>query len=120
MHPHSAHDGCVIGDAGARPDLRLSVGYDHSVIQVMVVGIDVGVIGNRAAFVDHDFAPVVQQDVFVDYAIVFNGQVVAVGNFHAMKNLHVFTNVFEHMFGNHGAHPKAQPVIDPHRGTVKH
>jgi hypothetical protein len=37
-----------------------------------------------------------------------------------MKDLYVFSHMFEHMFRNHGTHAEAQPVIDAHRRAVKH
>src|ERR1051326_8442968 len=101
MDAHAAHHRCVIGDPGARADLRFTVGNDHSVIQVVIVGIDVGIIGNRAVFVNNDFAPIIQQHVLVDRAVILDGQVVAVRNLNAVKDLHILPDVFQHMIAKH-------------------
>ena len=97
VHANAAHYRCVIGNAGAWANLRLPVGHDHSVIQVVIMGINVGVIGNRAVFMNDDFASIVQQHVLVDRAVIFDGQVVAVRNFNAVKDLYVFSDVLEHV-----------------------
>src|SRR4051812_24797835 len=34
---HTAHDSRVIGDAGTRSDLALTIGNDHAVVQIVVV-----------------------------------------------------------------------------------
>ncbi len=63
---------------------------------------------------DDDFAAVVQQHVFVDHRIVFDGQVIAVRNFHAVENLHVLADVLEHVFRDHRAHAVPQPMVQPY------
>ncbi len=60
-----------------RADLGFLVGDDHAVVQIVGVRIDVGVIGDRTALMDDDLAAIVEQNVFVDGAIVFDRQVVA-------------------------------------------
>src|SRR5882724_8513072 len=73
----AAHHGGVVGDARARADLGLGVVDDHAVVQIVVVRVDVGVVGDRRALVDDDFAAIVEQNVFVYGAVVLDGEVVA-------------------------------------------
>src|SRR4051812_12758404 len=58
-HFYARHHGGVISDAGLGADLRARVLDDHSVIEVVIMRVDVGVIGNRAALVDDELAAVV-------------------------------------------------------------
>ncbi len=67
-----------------------------------------------------DFAPVIEQHILVNGAVVFDGEVVAVRNLHAVENLDVLADVLEDVFGQHGTHAKAQPVIQAGGRAVKH
>ncbi len=97
----------MVGDAGARADLRFVVRHDHAVVQVVGVGVDVGVVGDGAAGVDDDLAAVVEQDVFVDGAVVFHRQVVAEGNLDAVEDFYVLAAMLEDVAREHVAHAKA-------------
>src|SRR5579859_6868813 len=111
VHANAAHDGCMIGDACARADFRLRIGHDHAVVEVVLVGVHVGVVGNGAALMDHDFAPVIEQNVLVNHAVVFDREVVSVGDFHAVEDLYVFADVLENVTGQHVTHAVAKPVV---------
>src|SRR5437016_9159194 len=69
---------------------------------------------------DDDLAAIVEENIFMDDAVVFNGQVVSERDFHAVEYLYVHAAMFEDVTGEHGAHPKAQPVVQSHRGAVVH
>ena len=103
-----------------RPDLSLCIGDDHAVIQIMFMRIDIGVVGDRRAFMNDHLATVIEQHVFVDGAVVFDGQVVTIRDFHAVEYLHVLPNMFQHMLREHGAHAKAEPMVQPHGRAIEH
>ncbi len=65
-------------------------------------------------------AAVVEQNVLVDGAIVFDRQVVAEGKLNAVKDLDVVAAMFEYVAGQHGAHLVSQPVIQADRRAVVH
>src|SRR5438874_9790077 len=67
-----------------------------------------------------DLSAIVEENIFMDDAVVFNGQVVSERDFHAVEYLYVHAAMFEDVTGEHGAHPKAQPVVQSHRGAVVH
>src|SRR5205807_8224015 len=58
--------------------------------------------------------------IFVNGAIVFDGQVIAERKFHAVKYLYVLAAIFEDVAGEHGAHSEPQPMVEPDGGTVVH
>src|SRR5580698_10550931 len=53
-------------------------------------------------------------------AVVFHGEVVAVGHFHAVENLYVLSARLENMASQHGTNPVSQPVVEAGRGAVEH
>src|SRR6266568_6570702 len=67
---YSAHHGCVIGDASLGPDFGLVIVHDHAVIQIVGVGVNVGVVGDGTAFMYDDLSAIVEQHVFMDGAVV--------------------------------------------------
>src|SRR5678815_5424491 len=67
-----------------------------------------------------DLPAVVEQNVFVDGAIVFDRQVVTEGKFHAVKDFDVVAAMPEHMPGQHGAYFMSQPVIQADWRAVVH
>src|SRR6266566_3018817 len=69
---------------------------------------------------NNELAAVVQQNVFVNCAIVFHREVVAEGDFHAVENLHVLAAMLEYMTSEHSAHSEPEPVIQPHGRAVVH
>ena len=69
---------------------------------------------------DDDFAAVIEQNIFVDGAVVFDCQVVAEGEFHSVKNFHVTAAMLENVAGKHGAHRMPQPVVQAHGRPVIH
>ena len=110
----------MIGNARLGANLGFLVVDDHAIVEVVGVRVHVGIVRNRRTLVNDDFAAIIQQHVFVDGAVVFDGQVVAKRNFHPVKNLHVLSAVLEYMAGQHGAHAKSQPVIQADGRTVIH
>jgi len=62
---------------------------------------------------DDDLAAIVEENIFMDDAVVFNGQVVSERDFHAVEYLYVHAAMFEDVTGEHGAHPKAQQWFNP-------
>ena len=117
---YSTHYGCVIGDAGLWTNFGAMITHDHAVVEVVGVRVNICVVGNRAALVNDDLTAVVQQNVFVDGAIVLDRQVIAEGYFDAMKNLDVLATVFENVAREHGANAISQPVVQAYRRTVIH
>ncbi len=89
----------MVGDACLRTNLRFGIGHDHAVVEVVLVRVHVGVVGDGASSVDDDLAPVVQQCVFVDGAVVFDRQVVTEGELHAVEDLYVLAQVLEDVPG---------------------
>ena len=53
---------------------------------------------------DDNFAAVVEQDVFVDGAVVFDREVIAKRKFHAMKYFDVAAAMLENVARKHGTH----------------
>jgi hypothetical protein len=49
--------------------------------------VNVGIVGDAGTFVQDDLAAIVEQDVLVDGAGVFDGEVVAVGELDVVKDL---------------------------------
>jgi len=47
----------------------------HAIVQIVGVGVDIGVIGDRRSFVNDDFSSVIEKHVFVNGAVVLDGQV---------------------------------------------
>src|SRR6059058_1946931 len=67
-----------------------------------------------------NFSAIIEENIFMDDAVVFDCQVVAERDFHAVEYLYVLAAMFEDVTGEHGAHPKAQPVIQSHGRAVVH
>ena len=61
----------------------------------MGVGVDIGVVGDTGALVEDDLSAVVEHDVFVDGAGVFDGEVVAVGELDVVEDFDVLAEVTE-------------------------
>src|SRR4051812_43347446 len=101
----------MISYARSRADLRPGIAHNHSIVEVVRVGIDIGVIGNRRAFTNNDFTAIIEQDVFVNYAVVLNGKVVAERDLNPVKDLHVLATMFEDVAGDHVAHAETEPVV---------
>src|ERR1700682_3516946 len=96
---HPAQHRCMVSDACLGADLRLVIADDHAVVEIVSVRVDVGVIGNRRSFMNDDLSPVIEQNVLVNGAIVFDGQVVTEGKLHAVKDFDVVAAMFEYMAG---------------------
>jgi len=96
-NPHSAQYSRMIGDASLGADLGFVIADDHAVVEIVCVRVDVGVIGDRRSFVNDDLPAVVEQNVFVNGAIVLDRQVVAEGKLHAVKNLNVTAAMLENV-----------------------
>src|SRR5258708_16216999 len=120
VYPDAAHHRCVIGNTRLGTDFGAGVGDDHAVIQVVLVGVDIGVVGYGAAGVHDDLSTVIQQYILVDHAVVFDRQVVAVGKLHAVEYLDVLAHMLEDVFREHGAEAESLPVVDPNRRAVIH
>ena len=58
MHPHPAHDRGMVGDARLGPDLGFGVGNNHAIVQIVLMGVDVGVIRDGGTLVDDDFTAI--------------------------------------------------------------
>ena len=69
---------------------------------------------------NNDLATVVEQDVFVDGAIVLNREIVSKRHFHSVEYLYVLPAMLEDVPSQHGPHPEPQPVIKSCRRSVKH
>ena len=119
-HSHAAQHGCVIRDSCPRTDLSLVIVHDHTVVQIMRVRIDVGVIGDGRAFVNDDLAAVIEQNVFVDGAVVLHRQVVAIRHFDTMKDFHILAAVLEDVPGQHRANPIPECMIHSNGRPVVH
>src|SRR6478752_7387343 len=98
----------MIGNTSPRANLGLVIADDHAVIEIMGVGIHIGIVGNGTAFMNDDLAPIIQEHVLVNCAIIFDRQVVAKRKFHSMKYLYVLTAKFEDVTGQHCAHAEPQ------------
>src|SRR5579872_2097363 len=120
MHPDPTHNGRVVGNPCLRAYFCLCVGHDHSIVKVMLMGIYVGVIRDGAAGMDHDFTAIVEQDVLMDYAVVFHRQVISKGDFDPVKDLYVLTDMFEDMAAKHGSHAISEPVVQANGRAIKH
>ena len=114
-NPYAAHHRSVISNPRPWPNLSLMVGNNHAIVQIMRMRINIGIVGNRTAFMNDDFATIIKQNIFVDGAIVFNCQVVPIRNFHSVKNFNVLATVLEDVLRKHGAHAEPEPVIQPGR-----
>ena len=77
-----------------RPDFRFVIADDHSVVQIMGMRVHVGVVGDGTARVDDEFAAVVEQNLFVNGAIVFNGEAVAECDLDAVEKFNIIAAVF--------------------------
>ena len=73
---HAGENGRVIGDANAVSDARSRRLDLVDVVDVVVVGIDVCVVGNRDVVADVDAAAIVEQHVTVDDHVVAEREVV--------------------------------------------
>ena len=82
--------------------------------------VDVCVVGDRTTLVDDDLTAIIEQNVFVDSAIVLDGQVVSERNLHPVKDFYILPAVFKNMARQHGAHSIPEPMIQAHRRTVIH
>src|SRR6266481_8142845 len=120
MNAHAAHDRRVIRNAGIRTDFCFSIAYDHAVVEIMIVRIDIGVIGDGAAAMNNDFSAVVQQNMPMDHAIIFHGQIVSKGKFYPMEDFYILADVFKNMPGKHGPYPETQPVVLSEGRAVEH
>src|SRR5205807_1822466 len=69
---------------------------------------------------DDELAPVIQQNVLVDGAVVFHRQVVAETDFYPMENLYVLAAMLEDVARQHAPHAEPQPMIQARRRAVKH
>jgi hypothetical protein len=116
----SGEYGGVIRDAGARPELSHLVGDVRLVVDVVGVRVDVGVVGDAGSFVQDDLAAIVEQDVLVDGAGVFDGEVVAVGELDVVEDFDVLAEVPEDVAAKHAAEAEAEPVVQAEGGAVEH
>src|ERR1700679_1716082 len=116
----SCEHGSVIGDAGVRAEFGDLVGDVGLVVDVVGVGVDVGEIGDAGAFVEDDLAAVVEHNVFMDGAAVFDGEVVAVGELDVVEDFDVLAEVAEDVAAKHAAEAKAKPVVEADGGAVEH
>src|SRR5207245_8260445 len=66
------------------------------------------------------FSAISEENILRYDAVVFDSQVVAERDFQAVEYLYVLAAMFEDVTGEHGAHPKAQPVIQSHGRAVVH
>ena len=67
----------MIRDPRLGSDFRLVIANDHAVVEIMGMGINISVVGDGTASVNDELAAIIQQNVFVDGAIVLDRQVVA-------------------------------------------
>src|SRR5258708_23696280 len=104
----------MVSDACLAADLRLVIADDHPVIEIVRVRVDVGVVGNRRSFMNNDLSAVIEQNVLVNGAIVFDRQVVTEGKLHAVKDFDVVAAMFENMAAPHGTHPVSPPLMHAH------
>src|SRR6266567_1789320 len=89
-------------------------------VDVMGVGVDVGVVGDAGALVENDLATVVEHDVFVDGAPVADGEIVAVGELDVVEDFYVLAEVAEDVAAEHAAEAEAEPMIEADGGAVEH
>ena len=74
--------------------------------------VNICVIGDGASLANDELAAVVEENIFVDDAVVLDREVVAERNFNSVKELHILAKRLEHVFGDHVAHAISQPVIE--------
>src|SRR5579864_4132805 len=117
---YAAHHRGMVSDAREGAEFGALHVDDHAVVQIVLVGVDIGIVGDRGTLVDDELAAVIEQNVLVDGAVVLDGEVVAVGNLDAVEDLDVLAAVLEDVARDHGAEAEAQPVIQAGRGAVEH
>src|SRR5262249_27788588 len=83
----------AIRDASLWSDLCFLIGDNHGIVEIVRVRVNVGIIGYGSPLTDDDFATVIKQDIFVDHAIVFDGEVIAETDLNAMKDLDVLSEM---------------------------
>src|SRR6516165_4859266 len=116
----STENGGVIGNASHRSDLGFLVVDDHAVIEVMGMGIDIGIVGDRRAGMDDDFTAIIEQNILVNRTVVFDRQIVAIRDFDPVEDLHIAPAVLENMAGQHGPKAESEPVVQAGRGAIEH
>src|SRR3984885_594290 len=114
----SSEDGSMIGYAGVGAEFGALVGDVSLVVDVVGVRVDVGEVGDASAFVENDLAAIVEHDVFVDGAGIFDGEVVAVGELDVVEDFDVLAEMAEDVTTEHAA--EAEPVVEADGGAVEH
>ncbi len=77
-------------------------------------------VRDAGALVEDDLAPVIEHDIFVDGAGVFDGEVVAVGELDVVEDFDVLAEVAEDVPAKHAAEAEAEPVVEADGGAVEH
>ena len=75
---------------------------------------------NNSAAGHDEFAAIIQKNVGVQRAIVFEGQIVAISEGDIVADLHMPADVSKNVATQHGAHAQAQPVVQADRRAIKH
>src|SRR5581483_671886 len=69
---HAAHHGCMISNASPWTNFGLVIANDHAIIEIVRMSVNIGIIGDRAALMNNQLATIVEQNVFMNSAIVFD------------------------------------------------
>lgn len=105
----------MVRNAGSRAEFRGLVGDIRLRIDVVRMAVNVRVIRNARACMQDDFGAIVEQNIFMNGAAIFDGEVVAVGEFDVVKDFDAFAKMFKNMPPQHAAKTESQPMIETQR-----